>query len=69
MRARFGMEFKEYPKLKPRAGQCVLWAWAFAGQITAGDFYQGKPRDAAKNYEPISGIQPSHWCEWPLNWP
>ena len=53
---------------KPKSGQPVIWLWEFAGQATAGDYYKGKPRDAAKNYEVIKDILPSHWIAWPNDW-
>jgi hypothetical protein len=36
---------------KPKSGEHVLWIWADAGQVTVGDYYGGRPRDASKNYE------------------
>ena len=52
----------------PDDGQCVVWLWDKAGQITAGDYFDGKCRDAAKNYAEID-TQPTHWMPWPSNWP
>lgn len=52
----------------PKDGQCVLWIWDGAGQITAGDYFDGKPRDAAANYTVID-TAPTHWMPWPSNWP
>ena len=54
---------------KPENGETVIWIWSLAGQIVAGDFYNGKLRDAAKNYEIIKGILPDYWCKWPSDWP
>lgn len=52
----------------PEDGQCVIWIWANAGQVTAGDFYKGQVRDAGKNYKSMSN-NPSHWMPWPDGWP
>lgn len=52
-------------KEKPDHGQDVIWIWYSAGQVVAGDFYEGKPRDASRNYEVIVDNLPSHWMEWP----
>lgn len=52
----------------PKDGQCVVWIWDRAGQITAGDYFDGKPRDAAANYAVID-TAPTHWMPWPTNWP
>lgn len=50
-------------KEKPNDGQDVIWIWYSAGQVVAGDFYEGKPRDASRNYEVIVDNLPSHWIE------
>jgi hypothetical protein len=50
--------------MKPKNGECVIWIWKDAGQVTAGDYFNGKPRDAAKNYEEIQSPLPSHWIRW-----
>jgi len=52
----------------PMDGENVLWIWDSAGQITAGDYFQGTPRDAAANYARIK-TPPTHWMTWPSNWP
>lgn len=52
----------------PKDGQCVLWIWDSAGQITNGDYSGGKPRDASANYAVID-TPPTHWMPWPINWP
>ena len=49
---------------KPEFGQPVIWIWRYCGIVTNGDYFKGKKRDSAKNYEVIKGIQPSHWMEW-----
>lgn len=54
---------------EPDEGQHVIWIWAAAGQLTAGDYSQGVCRDAARSYEIIRDTQPSHWMPWPNNWP
>ena len=54
---------------KPKDSEYVIWIWAKAGQVTAGDYYRGQARDAAKNYEPITDCKPTHWMPWPDNWP
>jgi hypothetical protein len=53
---------------KPVEGRSVLWIWGAAGQITVGDFFKGKPRDAARCYDVISFL-PTHWMPFPENWP
>lgn len=53
---------------KPKDGENVVWIWDTAGQITAGDYHKGQPRDAAKNYDPITS-KPTHWMPWPDDWP
>lgn len=55
--------------VQPYDGQCVIWLWKSAGQITAGDYFKGFPRDAAKNYRRIKTEWPTHWMAWPKNWP
>lgn len=52
----------------PKDGQSVIWLWDSAGQITAGDYFAGKCRDAATNYVEVSAV-PTHWMPWPDNWP
>lgn len=53
-----------FPEIKPENGQHVLWLWAEACQVTSGDFYNNTPRDAAKNFEPISDTLPTHFLPW-----
>jgi hypothetical protein len=52
----------------PAPGQNVIWIWDNSGQITAGDYYLGKARDAAANYTVVD-TRPTHWMPWPDNWP
>jgi len=52
----------------PKDGEDVIWIWAAAGQLTAGDYFRGAPRDAAANYAKIE-TPPTHWMPWPSNWP
>lgn len=61
--------FNKYPETKPRNGQDVIWVWSAAGQLVTGDFHKDKPRDASKNYDVIDKVLPSHWINWPYNWP
>ena len=61
------IEIHEYPKEKPCEGQNVIWVWREANQVATGDFYQGKPRDASRNYKVITKKNimslPSHWID------
>ena len=54
----------------PPEGLDVIWIWDSAGQLTAGDCFNGRPRDAAKNYQEILPEDyPTHYTRWPDNWP
>ena len=56
--------WRKLSKEKPRSvdgKNSVIWLWHDAGLVTTGDWYRGKARDAARNYEVITGIQPTHW--------
>jgi hypothetical protein len=59
---------KSFTRETPPEGVPILWIWAAAKHITAGDLYEGSPRDAKTN-EKILGKQPSHWLPWPIWWP
>lgn len=63
------LKFHKFDQERPKAGQNVLWVWSKAGQITAGDFYKNRPRDAACNYDFCDDVPPDYWCDWPINWP
>ena len=50
---------------KPDEGQLVIWIWAAAGQVSAGDISHGKIRDASRNYAEVSDNLPTHWMPFP----
>lgn len=58
----------KFSERKPERGQAVIWIWSYAGYICAGDYWKGKVRDASHNYAHCP-INPTHWMEWPENWP
>jgi DNA-binding XRE family transcriptional regulator len=58
-----------FSKAKPKNGQCVIWIWAHTGLVATGDYYNRQVRDAAKDYEPIADLMPTHWVPWPHEWP
>lgn len=63
-----GVESFRRGRKKPKNGEHVIWIWADSGQITAGDCFNGKARDAARNYS-FTQTAPTHWMPWPSNWP
>lgn len=52
----------------PPDGETIILIWASAGQISTGDYFNGKFRDASDCYSEVK-TDPTHWMPWPDNWP
>ena len=63
------MKFNSYPATKPPEGKAIFWVWAQAGKICIGDLWNNRQRDAGGLDALCGNLSPTHWVEFPKNWP